>query len=375
MAPRLTIDDYQKLAKLKGFKFILKKLPGGTKTTTKLKGWKCIHCDEIITKSYRQIRTLEDGCRDCDPISSKKKTLQDYKNIGKHLGITWDEKITLPKDTDQYTNGFICKNGHRLNKRYKDLRDGNGCYTCSGTEKKTIEDYRKLAELMNIKYLLDEIPNRTEIKCMDAWECKEGHIESTSYHTIKQSTYGCVSCAGNKPKELKDYVKLGEQKEFKFIGKDAPKNVYTKTKWRCLVNVEHIIERTYHEIYQDSGCYMCNQYNSESVCISLFEELTGIKFNKKRPDFLGGKLELDGYNKKYGIAIEYNGEHHYRHIKFFHEEIEDFNKQQKNDKRKIELCKENNVLLFIVDYTYNYRNKDKMKEYIKKLIDENLIII
>lgn len=375
MGPPLKIEKYIELAKKKKFVFILKKLPVGTTVKTILKAWKCIGCNEIIEKSYNQIKGLSNGCRDCDPISSKKKTINDYKVVGKDLDIIWDETVIIPNSTEDYTDGFICPVGHKLYKRYKDIRDGHGCSDCSNVKPKTINDYHNLAKDKDIKFLLDKIPKDTITKCNNAWECKNGHIESATYHTICQSTYACVSCAGNKPKEFKDYVILAEQKEFKFILDKLPEGSNTDTKiegWRCKDN--HIFIRSYHEILQDAGCDKCNKFNSEKVCIEIFEELLGIKFVKCRPKFLGGKLELDGYNKEYKIGIEYNGEHHYEHIKYFHDKKENFDTQQENDKKKIELCKQNDVLLFIIPYTYNYRNKDKMREYIKTLLNDILLI-
>lgn len=368
MAKSLKLIDYKRLAFAMGYIYLLLTCP--TSTETDIEAWECMQCGTIYNKSYRKIKR-NGTCRTCIPKSSKPKTLQDYQNVGKIIGIEWTLN-TIPKNTDTKTNGFKCGNGHILNKRYKDIRDRIGCAICSGKNLKILEDYQELAKSKGITYILDYSPRGVDIKCENAWKCKEGHIESATYHTIQQSTYACVSCAGNKPKELKNYVVLAEQKEFKFVLDEAPENSIIKIDgWRCKNG--HICNRSYHEISQDAGCDKCNQFNSESVCISIFEELLGIKFIKDRP-FKNRKLELDGYNKNYKIAVEYNGEHHYKHIKYFHETKELFDKQQQNDKEKQELCKENGILLFVVDYTYNYRNKDKMREHIKELVNNILLI-
>lgn len=377
MPPPLKLEDYKNLANKKGFVFTLNKLPEKHTSIKPIKGWLCIFCDIIINVSYKQMKGFTNGCKKCFKPSSKKKTLNDYKNVGKDMNISWDENIHIPKDSTVFTNGFICQNGHRLNVRYKDIRDGTGCKKCSPACKKELIDYQNLAKSFNSEYILDIIPENTTTKCINAWKCRKGHIASATYHSIEQSTYGCSSCAGNKQKTVDDYKNLAIEKGFEFISNEIPKNIDIKITdgWLCNGDNEskkkHKFTRSYHEINQDAGCDFCNKWKSQDECIKIFEELLGIKFQQnKSPKFLGGKLQLDGYNEKYNIAIEYNGEHHYKWIKFFHTK-QQFTNQTYNDRIKEQLCEINETILFIVPYKYNYRNKKAMKKFIENLIEEN----
>lgn len=367
-----TLREYRELALSRGYNYILKISP--SRVGEKIEAWECIGCETVYKKSYTNIKK-NGNCSICIPISSKKKTLEDYKKIGLIIGIIWT-LLTIPKDTAEYTDGFQCENGHiLLRKRYKDIRERSGCLTCSGKGLKLIEDYHSLAKSKGIEFISNKSPRGVDEICIKGWKCKQGHIESATYHNIQKSTYGCRTCAGNKPKELKDYVILAEKKEFKYILDTIPDNIDGKVKgWKCKEG--HIFEKTYHEISQDSGCSeCCNGWTSQEVCVSIFEEIFGMKFERNKSEkFLGGKLQLDGYNEILKIGVEYSGIHHFKYPNFCHKNKEQFDKQQANDKKKAKLCEEHGVKLFIITDEYNYRNSTKMRNHIIKLIDDEITL-
>lgn len=94
-------------------------------------------------------------------------------------------------------------------------------------------------------------------------------------------------------------------------------------------------------------------WKSEALTRSIFESIFSQKFNKTRPSWLRASknkesMELDGYNQDLRLAFEYQGEHHYADVfpnQLPYEEI------QKNDLKKIEICKKNGVDLIQVPYT------------------------
>jgi hypothetical protein len=99
-----------------------------------------------------------------------------------------------------------------------------------------------------------------------------------------------------------------------------------------------------------SGCPRC-WWKTQIACVEFIEKLTNKKFLiNTYPKFLEG-LEYDGYNEELKLAIEYNGEQHYKYHPFFHRNgEEDLIKQQERDSRKVELSKKNNIYLIIVPY-------------------------
>lgn len=90
---------------------------------------------------------------------------------------------------------------------------------------------------------------------------------------------------------------------------------------------------------------------SEQLVIDIFEKHTGEKFPTVRPAWLvynGKQLELDGYCEKLKLAVEFNGPYH---TKWFpnKETKEEYIDRIKRDEAKINICKKNNVRLFVID--------------------------
>jgi hypothetical protein len=98
------------------------------------------------------------------------------------------------------------------------------------------------------------------------------------------------------------------------------------------------------------------QSRGEMECKRVIEKITGRSFTKTRPTFLkneitGQNLELDCYNPELKLAIEYNGEQHYKYTPRFHRTRDSFYNTKYRDQLKMELCKKNNIKLIIVPYT------------------------
>ena len=89
--------------------------------------------------------------------------------------------------------------------------------------------------------------------------------------------------------------------------------------------------------------------SKEKFVKEVLEELSGRSWEKKRPKWLKNEdkktLELDCYNEELKMAVEYNGEQHYKPCKW-----NNFNvaSQKKNDDDKIKICKENGVKLLVI---------------------------
>lgn len=112
----------------------------------------------------------------------------------------------------------------------------------------------------------------------------------------------------------------------------------------------------------------------EDICCRVLEELYGVPFVKSRPDFLrnpetGKNLELDCYNERLGLALEYNGEQHYRYPNVYHRSYEDFIKQVRRDRFKLDMCDANNVYLITVPYNVPH---SKIRDFIIYYLPENV---
>ena len=124
-------------------------------------------------------------------------------------------------------------------------------------------------------------------------------------------------------------------------------------------------------------CKRKNGFSSkgEKLCKQAIEEIYGVPFFCVRPDFLknpetGRNLELDLFNAKLGIAVEYSGSQHYIFPNNFHKTYEDFINSVRRDQYKVDACDENGVYLITVPYNIPL-NIEEIKKYITYYLPEN----
>jgi len=113
--------------------------------------------------------------------------------------------------------------------------------------------------------------------------------------------------------------------------------------------------------------------NGERICREVMEEIYKKPFPCVRPDFLKNpetkrNLELDCYNKELKLAVEYNGIQHYKWPNFTCQSREDFIKQVRRDRYKVDTCDANGVYLITVPYTVPH---DQIRDYIMYYLPEN----
>jgi len=101
-----------------------------------------------------------------------------------------------------------------------------------------------------------------------------------------------------------------------------------------------------------------NKSKGEEECRRVLQSIFRVPFTSQRPDFLrnpvtGGNfnLELDCYNYELGLAVEYNGQQHYKYIPYFHRNKDHFMTQKYRDDMKRRICKEQGIVLIEVPYT------------------------
>lgn len=181
------------------------------------------------------------------------------------------------------------------------------------------------------------------------------HIWSPRWDSLKQRE-GCPKCYGN--------VKLTTPEVRRKLASINPSikilSEYTwskgpltclckrcKTKWTATWNLLSS---------QKSGCPNCYAYKSEGIVRKIFERLTGKSFVRCAPEFLrsrktGRKPQLDGYNKKLGIAFEHQGSQHYGPMYWDGYSKERFEAQRRRDMRKRKQCQRHGVALICVPHS------------------------
>ncbi|MBU3205142.1 hypothetical protein [Clostridium algidicarnis] len=129
-------------------------------------------------------------------------------------------------------------------------------------------------------------------------------------------------------------------------------------------NVDTIIENEVREWF-NKKC-IGEKWDNETKLYNMIKEIYhGSRILRHfRPAYLEG-LELDIYIESLNIGIEYQGEQHFKPFKHWGGK-EAFKKRQELDKKKKQLCNENNIKLIYVNY-----NEELNEELIRaKLLEE-----
>jgi hypothetical protein len=106
--------------------------------------------------------------------------------------------------------------------------------------------------------------------------------------------------------------------------------------------------------------------SGEKECRRVLQKIFKKPFHNSRPDFLrnpvtGGRfnLELDCYDDILKLAVEYDGQQHYKYIPYFHKNKAVFRNQQYRDYMKKTMCRDNGIRLIVVPYTIKVPDIEK----------------
>jgi hypothetical protein len=102
------------------------------------------------------------------------------------------------------------------------------------------------------------------------------------------------------------------------------------------------------------------QSKGEEICCQTLEQIYGVPFERIRPNWLknpetGANLEIDCYNHDLRLGVEYNGQQHYVWPNFTGQSYQDFLKQVRRDKFKVDTCDANGVYLITVPYNVPHK--------------------
>lgn len=210
------------------------------------------------------------------------------------------------------------------------------------------------------------------VKTPMTWRCDKGHQWDANFHNIKDRKTNCPYCLNcNLKYNIEDIRTLAEKNNGKLVS-DVYINKHTKLIWEC--DKGHQFEMAPHSIdSQQQWCPYC-LYKDEAFCREFIQKVLQCTMFKCRPKFLNG-LELDGYNEELKLAFEYSGIQHFKFIPFFHKTPEGLDKQILRDNEKAEICKQMNINLLVIPYTYSiYIDKNKLEAYILDYLYEHKYI-
>ena len=109
--------------------------------------------------------------------------------------------------------------------------------------------------------------------------------------------------------------------------------------------------------------------HSESLAKQVLDQYLGQfkKLDNVRPDWLKG-LELDRFYPTLGLAIEFQGDQHYRTVPGMHKGPEDFQRQITNDTQKAHLVSQKGMKLYAINL-YDL-DRFRVKNLIKKMAED-----
>lgn len=134
-----------------------------------------------------------------------------------------------------------------------------------------------------------------------------------------------------------------------------------------------ILELTYLFImlsfYSWRHIFSCNKSKGEQLChLALKNIFKDYKFVSVRPEWLknpetGKNLEIDLFNEKLRLGIEYNGYQHYVFPNRFHKKKKDFIAQVRRDEYKKKMCDVHRVHIIVVPF---HIRKERIEFYIRR---------
>ena len=227
--------------------------------------------------------------------------------------------------------------------------DGCGCGKCSGNKKNNTNEFIIQAKKVHgnrYNYSKTEYINNKTPVCIicpvhgEFWQKPNDHLNG----------HGCNKCGGTKKLTTEEFIK--KSKEIHGDKYDYSKVEYKGSKEKvCLICPKHgefWISPNSH-ISQKQGCKYCKKSKLEDkISLILFDNKISYisQYSNKHCGWLG-KQSLDFFLPKYNIAIECQGEQHYKLVKIWGGE-NGLNKRKRLDEIKKEKCKEHNIKIIYV---------------------------
>lgn len=237
---------------------------------------------------------------------------------------------------------------------------GRGCPKCAGHIKRTQEDYIRDVSLVNpnIKVIGEYVNNMTPV----LHKCIVHNIEWNAAPVSILNGHGCRLCgneilANARKKDKKQYVEDLKRTNPDIIIIGEYINAHTLTKHKCLIDGYEWDVKP-NNILSGKGCPVCSEsFGERKVRQWLDNHKIVYEVQKTFDDCCNIKmLPFDFYLPDYHIAIEYQGEQHYRPIDYFGGE-KNFKMQQNRDNIKKNYCKNNNIKLLEISYFENVEEK------------------
>lgn len=289
-------------------------------------------------------------------LSSNHRFIEKAKKVH---GDKYDYSNVIYKNAKTKVSISCPKHGEFYQLPSKHL-SGNTCPKCAN-EIRNLKNIKSNDEFIEESKILHENKycyNKVEYANAKTNVCiiceKHGEFFCTPNNHLRGK--GCPKCVG-KNKTTEEWIKEAKQihgDKYNYSKVDY-KNCSSKVCINCFEHGDFWQVAQYQ--LSGNGCPVCKQSNLENKVLSILNKLN-VKFEiQYKPLFLKngkGQQSLDFYLLDYNLAIECQGEQHFKPIDFAGKgEIwmnQLFEKNKKNDERKLEKCLANNIkMIYVID--------------------------
>lgn len=301
------------------------------------------------------------GCPKCGGTMKKSSTdfIKELYKINPNIKLLTDyinSKSTLTCE--------CLIDSHIWNSLPQNLLKGHGCPKCSS--KKTSERISKSHNdfVFDIKQISPNIQvlntyknNKSKIKCL----CKIcGTVWATSASNLINKK-GCPKCAIEKIKLSLTKSHAQFIKEIKNINNNIEiigTYINSNTKILCECKIDgYNWSALPLNLLRGTGCPICQKSHGETLISNILDKLNIdyiIQYRFK--DCKNNRtLPFDFYLPNYCICIEYDGEQHFRPVKFGgcseKQALQQFKQTNRNDIIKNKFCQNNNINLIRIKYS------------------------
>jgi hypothetical protein len=358
---KLTIEHCRKLAEERGGKCLESEY---TNSETKMR-WMCKY-GHIWATSMNSIGQGR-WCYYCGHKSSDKKrskNIDDCHNIAKkHGGKCLSDKY-INNSTDIL---WECCFSHKWTAKPVSVFRGSWCPDCAGSRKLTMDHCHEAAAKHGGKCLSTEYVNA--ITKME-WECASRHKWFGTLNVVRQGCW-CLDCGGSRKKTIEDCNRLALKMGGKCLS-TAYVNGDAHLVWQCAEG--HEWKASFGNVSRGTWCGRCKYRKMQIYLAEIISSIIGIEPKQGYKGFgwlktkTGGTLEIDIWVPELKLAIEYDGEQHFKPVRFGGMSLErasaNFKEQLRRDRlknRKVRSHKDD--VRFFVRFSYK---DDITEEFVRE---------
>lgn len=275
--------------------------------------WKCSAGHKWSVK----LSSILDGhwCQKCH-LSVFKYSIRDCRNLaasngGKCLSDVYENSYTPIE--------WECSIGHTWTKSLRNTNRNEWCGECSRISKQShyLADCHSYAALRGGRCLSDTF---VDFKSDLSWSCAVGHIW-TSKPSIIHSDHWCPECAIlNTRHTLDDCIVFAKNRGGMCLGLEYVNN-RSKLEWEC--EFGHRWNQCFRDIKRGKWCPECTYSKTQRLLAQICESILGVAvispfkgFDWLKTGNKNGIQELDIWIPEYKLAIEYDGQQHYKPVRF-----------------------------------------------------------